>query len=111
MLRRAGDYWSLSFQDHTVALRDLKGLRYLARLLGHPGREFHVLDLVAHEVVPAANPPGATDPELTATGWGDAGVHLDTQAKNAYRRRLAEIDEDLEEAQLLNDIGRVAQAD
>ena len=110
MLRRAGDYWSLSFQDHTVALRDLKGLRYLARLLGHPGREFHVLDLVAHEVVPAATPPTATDPELSATGWGDAGVHLDTQAKNAYRRRLAEIDEDLEEAQLLSDIGRVAQA-
>ena len=111
MLRRAGDYWSLSFEDHTVTLRDLKGLHYLARLLGHPGREFHVLDLVAHEVVPAANPPGATDPELTATGWGDAGVHLDAQAKNAYRRRLAEIDEDLEEAQLLNDLGRVVQAE
>ena len=58
LLRRTGDYWSLTFQDHTVALRDLKGLRYLARLLGHPGREFHVLDLVANEVVPAANPPG-----------------------------------------------------
>ena len=55
-------------------------------------------------------PPSATDPELTATGWGDAGVHLDTQAKNAYRRRLAEINEDLEEAQRLNDLGRVAQA-
>ena len=94
-----------------MALRDLKGLHYLARLLGHPGREFHVLDLVANEVVPAANPPGATDPELTATGWGDAGAHLDAQAKNAYRRRLAEIDEDLEEAQLLSDIGRVVQAE
>ena len=29
-----------------MALRDLKGLHYLARLLAHPGREFHVLDLV-----------------------------------------------------------------
>ena len=47
VLRRDGDYWSLSFEDHTVALRDLKGLHYLARLLAHPGREFHVLDLVA----------------------------------------------------------------
>ena len=47
VLRREGDYWSLSFEDHTVALRDLKGLHYLARLLAHPGREFHVLDLVA----------------------------------------------------------------
>jgi hypothetical protein len=62
-------------------------------------------------VAPAATPPTATDPELSATGWGDAGVHLDTQAKNAYRRRLTEINEDLEEAHLLNDIGRVVQAE
>ncbi len=31
-----GDYWSISFQEHTVTLRDLKGLHYLARLLAHP---------------------------------------------------------------------------
>jgi tetratricopeptide (TPR) repeat protein len=111
VLRRVGDYWSLSYEDRTVTLRDLKGLRYLARLLSHPGREFHVLDLVAHDTVPAANPPGATDPGLIATGWGDAGVHLDAQAKNAYRRRLAEIDEDLEEARQRSDLGRVAQAE
>ena len=30
-------------------VRDLKGMRYLARLLADPGREFHVLDLVAAE--------------------------------------------------------------
>ena len=109
MLRRAGDYWSLSFEDHTVALRDLKGLRYLARLLRHPGREFHVLDLVANEKVPTANRPGSTDAALMVTGWGDAGAHLDAQAINAYRRRLAEIDQDLEEAHLLGDSGRVIQ--
>ena len=51
VLRREGDYWSLSFEGHTVALRDLKGLHYLARLLAHPGREFHVLDLVAGGVL------------------------------------------------------------
>ena len=92
-------------------LRDLKGLHYLARLLAHPGREFHVLDLVANGVTPAAKPPGTSNPELTPSGWGDSGVHLDAQAKNAYRRRLAEIDEDLEEARLLNDLGRVIQAE
>ena len=54
----AGDYWSLSFEDHTVTLRDLKGLHYLARLLAHPGREFHVLDLVASGVTPVRDPSG-----------------------------------------------------
>ena len=37
------------FDGHTVRVRDLKGMRYLARLLADPGREFHVLDLVAAE--------------------------------------------------------------
>ena len=47
--RREGDYWSIVFEERTVRVRDLKGMRYLARLLAHPGREFHVLDLVAAE--------------------------------------------------------------
>ena len=111
VLRRDGDYWSLSFEDHTVALRDLKGLHYLAQLLAQPGREFHALDLVARGVTPAVSPPGTSDPELDPSGWGDSGVLLDAQAKDAYRRRLAEIDEDIEEARLLSDIGRVVQAE
>jgi tetratricopeptide (TPR) repeat protein len=111
VFRQEGDYWSVSFQEHTVALRDLKGLHYLARLLAHPGREFHVLDLVAAGVAPAETPTGAPDPELTTSGYGDAGPLLDDQAKLAYRRRLAEIDEDLEDARLMRDSGRVVQAE
>jgi hypothetical protein len=37
------------FEGRTVRVRDLKGIRYLARLVADPGREFHVLDLVAAE--------------------------------------------------------------
>jgi len=111
VLRRQGDYWALSFQDHTAALRDLKGLHYLSRLLTHPGRELHVLDLVAGETTQAATPRGSLDPDLKSSGWGDSGVLLDTQAKDAYRRRLAEIDEDIDDARLLSDSGRVAQAE
>ena len=70
-----------------------------------------MLDLVASGVDPAATHPGTPDPELTPSGWGDAGALLDAQAKNAYRRRLAEIDEDLEEARLMRDSGRVVQAE
>ncbi len=109
--RQSGDYWSISFEEHTVTLRDLKGLHYLARLLAHPGREFHVLDLVSSGVAPSATTAETTDPELTSSGWGDSGVLLDTQAKNSYRRRLAEIDEDLDDARLTGDSGRVGQAE
>ena len=43
------------FDGHTVRLRDLKGMHYLARLLADPGREFHVLDLVSSETGSAAH--------------------------------------------------------
>ena len=46
------------------------------------------------------------------TSWaGGSGVLLDAQAKAAYRRRLCEIDEDIEEARLFNDRGRLVQAE
>ena len=108
--RLDGDYWSISFEEHTSILRDLKGMHYLARLLAHPGREFHVLDLVGGGVGPSATSP-VGPAELTSSGWGDSGVLLDAQAKNAYRRRLAEIDEDLDDARLTGDSGRVDQAE
>lgn len=98
VFRREGDHWLLVFEGRTERVRDLKGIRYLAHLLAHPGREFHVLDLVAAET-------GQQMP------LGDAGQMLDERAKSAYRRRLAEIDDDIEQARALADTGREAQAD
>ncbi|MFL6183185.1 MAG: transcriptional regulator, partial [Actinomycetes bacterium] len=42
--RREGDFWTVVFAGRTVRVRDLQGMRYLARLLAEPGREHHVLD-------------------------------------------------------------------
>jgi hypothetical protein len=98
VFRREGDYWSIVFDGRTVHVRDLKGMRYLAQLLGHPGREFHVLDLVAAET--------GRQPAL-----GDAGEMLDERAKAAYRRRLVEIEDDIEQAHTLGDSRRELQAD
>src|SRR4051794_6430427 len=64
VFRREGDYWSVVFDGRTVRVRDLKGIRYLAQLLANPGREIHVLDLVA----------GETGQPMAL---GDAGVMLD----------------------------------
>ncbi len=102
MLRREGDYWSVSFEGRTVQVRDLKGIRYLAQLLADPGREFHVLDLVAAESGRSAG---------SHTGTGDAGEMLDARAKGAYRRRLAEIEDDIAQARALEDTEREKQAD
>jgi hypothetical protein len=42
---------------------------------------------------------------------GNAGELLDRRAKEAYRRRLTEIDEDIEEARTMGDVERAAQGD
>ena len=47
LFRREGEYWTVAYDGAVVRLRDAKGLRHLARLLAHPGREFHAVDLEA----------------------------------------------------------------
>jgi tetratricopeptide (TPR) repeat protein len=108
VFRRDGDTWTLAFGPRQVLLQDLKGLRYIARLLAEPGREFHVLDLAAVEA--ETRPAPRTTDDHADRANDHAGPVLDRQAREAYRRRLAEIDEDLEEAEHNADLERVARA-
>ena len=105
-----GDHISLGFDGRTVRLRDLKGLRYLARLLAEPGREFHALDLVTAEEGVSAAQPRPREPGQART-QGDLGPALDERAKAAYRRRLDDIDEDIEEARSTSDHERATRAE
>lgn len=99
VFRLEGDTRRIVFADRSILLHDLKGMRYLARLLAAPDREFHVLDLAGGEFGMAPR-----------EGTGDVGPVLDAQARAAYQRRLAEIDEDIDEATALGDGERVALA-
>lgn len=109
VFRLSGDTRTVTFDGTTVLLRDLKGMQYLARLLAAPGREFHVLDLVptVHGVAPGHD--AAVDDDLHVAA-DDAGPLLDDRARQAYRRRLAEVDEDIAEAQEMGDAERAALA-
>jgi hypothetical protein len=98
IFRLDGDTRTVGFAGRTVLLRDLKGMHHLERLLVAPGREFHVLDLVTAE-------------EGAAADLGDAGPVLDARAKEAFRRRLAEVDDDLDDAVRCGDAERAALAE
>jgi hypothetical protein len=111
VFRREGDYWTVIFDGHTVRVRNLKGMRHLARLLADPGREHHVLDLAADETSRSAQADSGPTTNLPRSPLGDAGEILDAQAKDAYRRRLTEIDDDIEQARATGDAERAAQAD
>ncbi len=109
VFRCRGDARTIRFDGSTVMLKDLLGLRYLERLLAEPNREFHALDLVAVErgSLPTVPNPGELD---TTSDGGHAGMHLDAQARQAYRRRLTDIEEDMEDARTMNDPERLALA-
>jgi hypothetical protein len=98
-----------------VRLRDTKGLRHLAQLLAHPGREFHVIDLEAadRQAAPAAigsSRSGTGEPQLTVRpDLGDAGFLLDAAAKAAYQRRIKDLRAELDEADAFHDPARAAK--
>jgi tetratricopeptide (TPR) repeat protein len=115
VFRREGQYWTVCYEGSVVRLKDVKGLHHLARLLAHPGREFHAIDLEAADgqPAPAAVGPGgrAGSGELAVRpDLGDAGQLLDATAKAAYKTRLEELRAELEEAEGFNDPARAAKA-
>lgn len=94
-----GGIWWVGREDAVTAIRDVKGLHYLRIMLQRPGADIPAIDL--SDAV--AGHPGAG-----AVG-GDVGEVLDKQALSAYRRRLSEIDADLDEARSWVDTGRAAK--
>jgi hypothetical protein len=97
-LRREGEMWTFEFAGRSVSIRDSKGIRYIAALLGRPSTEIHALELAG------------ADPRAVFRDTRDAGPLLDAEAKSAYRNRLEELREDLEEATAFNDPERAAAA-
>jgi hypothetical protein len=111
VFRREGEYWTIDYAGRTCRIRDAKGLGYVALLLRHPGEQVHVSQLISLGEEGGAASPALADPSVPVRrGLGDCGVVLDAPAKAAYRRRLAELDAEIEEAQAFHDSVRAARA-
>ena len=95
VLRRDGTAWQLSAGTATRRLRNRKGLGYLHALLDRAGQEIHVLDLVGSG-------------ELR--GDTGAGPPLDADAKEAYRRRVEDLRDQIDEGERWGDPERVSRA-
>jgi hypothetical protein len=90
-LRREGETWTLARPGHDVHLRDSKGLRYLAAVVAAAPAGVHVLE-------PAGTPVDEPGHE-----------RIDETARAAYRRRLAELEHELDEADRLGDRPRAVR--
>jgi hypothetical protein len=95
-LARTADYWMLSYDGRTHALRARRGLVYLARLLAEPERELHALELSGSHF---GAPPGEA---LLAP--------LDATARAAYRARMDALREAADYAEATGNDARAAQA-
>jgi tetratricopeptide (TPR) repeat protein len=122
IFRKAGWYWGVGLGGNEVRLKDARGLGYISYLLHHPDAEFHVLDLYGGIAIPYAEDKKSmhdlprADEDLDKAGihiagLGDAGEMLDQQAKEAYRRRLSELHEELEDAKQLGKVERAEQVE
>jgi hypothetical protein len=115
LFRRKGEYWDVQYGCESARLRDTKGLRYMATLLSAPRRDIHVLELVAAVeagIVDSATPPAdaLANGDLHASRLDGEDVLIDPQAREAYRRRLSELEADLQEARDWNDPERATGA-
>lgn len=110
-LHRDGEYWTVAYDGRIVTLRDSKGLRDIAQLLASPHQETHVLDLVTEA--------GGTVGSTPASQARDAGLHLagrvddpilDDTAKAAYKHRILELEQAIDDATAHGDGESAARA-
>jgi tetratricopeptide (TPR) repeat protein len=115
VFRHEGDYWTITYRETSFRLSHIRGLDYIAQLLKHPNIEFYVLDLVsrAQKTVSSSasvHSVALVEPSAHVSRLGGAEVLLDAQAREAYKQRLRELREELEEAHSFNDLGRADKA-
>src|ERR1019366_829721 len=115
---RQGDYWKIQYQGQNTFLKSMRGLHCLAYLLRHPGREFHVSELLVRLLEVPAAPSAVTangsqhknGDQFVLSGLNDGIPILDAQAKTEYKRRVTELRQELEEAEQFNDPNRATRA-
>jgi pimeloyl-ACP methyl ester carboxylesterase len=118
-ISREGDYWSIGCDNGIFRLRDCRGLNYLVQLLRYPNRDFRATELEARSesrraevgIVNGMHTEDLVQAGLHSGGPGDAGPMLDTRAKAEYRRRLHELQNQLEEAKLAGNERKAAETE
>lgn len=90
---RQGAGWLLSYDNQTVMLPDMKGLRDILTLIENAGAATHCFDLSGH-----VRNEDRDDPVL------------DARARDDYKSRIRELQEELAEAREHNDLGRIERS-
>jgi AAA ATPase-like protein len=114
-MHREGEVWRLEYGGRVIHVRDSKGMRNLAVLLASPGVEIPAgdVELRAGQAggAPQADASAAAEAGLAVHGSPDSALAgLDETAKREYRRRLEDLQEEIEQAEAWSDPERAARA-
>jgi tetratricopeptide (TPR) repeat protein len=93
LFQREGEYFTVRYRGPTFRLKESLGVEYIARLLSVHDRELHVLDLSGAPI-----------------DSSDGTPILDARAKADFRRRLADLEEEAEEAEARGELDRAGRA-
>jgi tetratricopeptide (TPR) repeat protein len=99
MLERENGTWRLSLGGRAVVVRDVVGMRYIAELVAHPDTDIRACDLSAAVVGGGPVDAGPVGP-----------VSLDDRARDEYRRRLVQLEHELDAADRSGDLDRGRRA-
>ncbi len=91
--RRRGRAWQIELQGRTVVVENRIGMRHLATLIANPGREIPAADL-AVGAGPAPHDSFSSQPII------------DSVAKRTFTDRLAQLQEDIDDSESMNDLER-----
>jgi hypothetical protein len=93
--RRRGRQWEVELGSRTARVDDSVGMRHLAALLANPGYEIPAVELAAG--------PGLTEAAVATS----AQPVLDDEAVRMYKKRLAQLQADIDELESMNEFERV----
>ncbi|MEV4009689.1 hypothetical protein AB0J35_04255 [Nonomuraea angiospora] len=93
--RRHGRHWQVELGGRLALVDHSVGMGHLATLVANPGREILAADLAA----------GAWTREPEG---GSTQPMLDDQARDTYRRRLGQMEAEIDELESMNDLERAA---
>jgi len=89
IFKKSENFWLISFNNLTVQLPEMKGFHDIAKLIRNPEQEIHCSELMGN---------------VTSN---DGGIEaIDEKAKRKYHSKIIELQEELREAEEMNDIGR-----
>lgn len=112
-LQRVGQGWWVTFASERALIHDSAGMTRLVRLLKAPGQQFSALDLVAGSSPSTKSDKhrvardGSSDGGMNAAG--DLGEMTDEVARQEYRQRARELEEDWANAKASGDEERYEQ--